>query len=201
MCSGAASWPSRIVKPCRTKRFSQPVIMQIFVRSRSGLRIHRRTRRYSDYDESLCTQAKRQNHRNRQSSAKPVFRWFCADSVHTGKARKRLCHKHLKAHLKSILCSFCAEKHYFKRMSVIFPHPAFWIKKKKALIDKAFLMVAAIGFEPMTLRVWSGLCPLREGLLHNKKRETQLRFMPQLSSVSPSLRNSPFNFQTSLKQL
>ena len=32
-------------------------------------------------------------------------------------------------------------------------------KQKKALIDKAFVMGATIGFEPMTLR---------EGLLHNK---------------------------------
>ena len=38
-------------------------------------------------------------------------------------------------------------------MGGIFPHPAFRIKKKKALIHKAFLMVVAIGFEPMTLRV------------------------------------------------
>ena len=155
----------------------------------------------SDYDESLCVQAKQQNHRNRRLSSKPVFRRFCAGFVHIWKARNRLFCKHLKALQKSVSCSFCAEKHYFKCMGGIFPHPTFRIKKKKALIHKAFLMVAAIGFEPMTLRVWSGLCPLREGLLHNKKRETQLRLMPQLSSVSPSLRNSPFNFQTSLKQL
>ena len=58
-----------------------------------------------------------------------------------------------KACFQTVLCSFCAEKHYFKRASVVLPHFAFWIKKKKALIHKVFLMVAAIGFEPMTLRV------------------------------------------------
>ena len=41
-------------------------------------------------------------------------------------------------------------------------------KKKKALIYKAFLMVAVIGFEPMTLR---------EGLYYNKKREMRLWFL------------------------
>ena len=74
-------------------------------------------------------------------------------------------------------------------------------KERTPWFLKVFSMVAAIGFEPMTLRVWSGLWPLREGLSHNKKRETQLRFMPQLASISPTLYHSPFNFQTSLKQL
>ena len=48
---------------------------------------------------------------------------------------------------------FVQKKRRFRHMSVAFSHPAFRIKKKKALIYKAFLMVAAIGFEPMTLRV------------------------------------------------
>ena len=50
---------------------------------------------------------------------------FVQTSVHKRKALKRLWHKHLKALQNSILCSLCAEKHYFKRMSVTFPHPAF----------------------------------------------------------------------------
>ena len=61
--------------------------------------------------------------------------------------------KRFKKTSRKKVCSFCAEKHYFKRMSVVFRPFTFWIKKKKALIHKAFLMVAAIGFEPMTLRV------------------------------------------------
>jgi len=34
---------------------------------------------------------------------------------------------------KPVSCSFHADKHHFKRMSVVFPHPAFWIKKEESL--------------------------------------------------------------------
>ena len=62
---------------------------------------------------------KRQD-QQRQASCAKAFK---------AKDRKRLWHKRLKA----LQNRFCAEKHHFKRMSVVFPYSAFWVNKEESL--------------------------------------------------------------------